>query len=197
MKNRNYLLLTCAILLPLAAVAASSGLVFGQACSVQVGSITITQQQLTVPLSTTCPVSGPLWAVGTATDTTTNTNLGTSNIILTPANTYFSGQLTFSIPSTSVGHMVEVQAQVYNSYVNGQYSGLIGAIAPTITISPSTYSSPSYSYPAAPSYSYPASCYNGYYYYNGYPYYYNGYPYYYYYNNGYYYYYNGYYYSCG
>jgi len=205
LKNRYYVLLAFTVLLPLAAVGASAGTVFGQSCGVQVGSMVASTQysggyyygqsnpyniQLTVPLSMNCPNTGtPLWAVGTAYDTVTNTNLGSNNIAMNWYNGY-SGQLMFTLPSSVVYHQLQVQIQVYNSYNNGQYSGLVASSSPTVTINSSS------SYQPTGSYSY----YNGYPngYYNGYYYYYYGYPSYYYYSQGYpYYYYSSPYYHYG
>lgn len=199
MKNRYYLLLAFALFLPFAAVAASTGTVFAQSCGVQVGSMGASTQysggnyygqnnlfniQLTVPISISCPASGAqLWAVGTAYDTVTNVNLGSNNVMMNWNNGYYSGQLAFIVPSFVVGHQLQVQIQVYNGYINGQYGGLVATSSLTVTINPSSY------YPATGSYSYyngyPNGCYNGYYYYYyGYPSYYpcySGYSYYHYY----------------
>ena len=204
LKNR-YLMLAFALLLPLATVAASTGTVFGQSCGVQVGSMVATTQysagnyygqnnpysiQLTVPISMSCPTSAQLWAVGTTYDTVTNANLGSNNIIMNANNGYYSGDLVFTVPSSVVEQQLQVQIQVYNSYNNGQYSGLVASSSPTVTINSSS------SYQPTGSYSY----YNGYPngYYNGYYYYYYGYPSYYYYSQGYpYYYYSSPYYHYG
>lgn len=229
LKNRYYVLLAFALLLPLTALAATAGTVFGQPCGLQVGSMGANTQypggyyygqnnpysiQLTVPLSISCPNSGSqLWAVGTIYDTVTNANLGSNNIAMNYNYGYYTGQLVFTLPMSAVAHQLQVQIQAYNSYNNGQFSGLVATSSPTVTINPSSYYQPtgSYSYYNG----YPNGYYNGYYYYYyGYPtyyyYYYNGYPYYsspyYHYSYPYYhygtscsngYYYNGYYYtSC-
>jgi len=202
LKNRYFLMLAFALLLPLAAVAASTGTVFGQSCGVQVGSMVATTQysggnyygqnnpyniQLTVPISMSCPTSAQLWAVGTTYDTVTNANLGSNNIIMNANNGYYSGDLVFTVPSSVVEQQLQVQIQVYNSYNNGQYGSLVATSSPTLTIQLSS------SYPSTGSYSnyngYQNGCYNGYYYYYGYSSYYscynsypyNSYPYYYYY----------------
>jgi hypothetical protein len=135
--------------------------------------------QLTVPISIGCPTTGgQLWALGYAYDTATGTNLGSNNIIMTFNNGIYSGNLVFNLPSSVVGHQLQIQIQVFNSYVNGQYGGLVATSSPTVTVNPSG------NYPSTGTYSYyngyPTGCYNGYYYYSysGYPYYYNyGYPY--------------------
>ena len=145
------------------------GTVAAQSCGVQVGSATTTTQspniQLIVPVSMTCTnASNPLWAVGTAYDTSTNANLDTNTVTMSSNNGYYSGQLVFTVPSSVAGHQVQVQVQVYNSYINGQYAGLVAATSPTLTVNAS--------YPAAYTYgSYASSCYYGYYYSNGIPYY--------------------------
>ena len=213
-------MLAFAILLPLAAAAASTGNVYGQNCGLQVGSMGATTQnsgsyygssypyniQLTVPITMSCNAGPQVWATGTAYDTVTNTNLGTYYVTMSSNNGYYSGQLVFNLPSSVVQHQLQVEIQVYNNYNNGQYSGLVASSSPTVTVNPSG------NYPSTGSYSYyngyPTGCYNGYYYYSysGYPYYYYGYPnyyscsssysypYYYYYSYPYYYHY-GYYWS--
>jgi len=209
LKNRYYMLLTFAILLPLAAVAAGTVPVYGQSCGLQVGSMVASTQnsgsysygtynvQLTVPMTMSCGNAGPqVWATGTAYDTVTNSNLGTNYAIMSGNNGYYSGQLVFNLPSSIVEHQLQVQIQVYNSYNNGQYSGLIATSSPTVTVHGNSpyYSSPQNSYYNG----YQTGCYNGYYYYSygGYPSYYYGYPNYYScsysYSYPYYYYYYGY-----
>ena len=133
MKMRYYPLLTLAILLPLAAVAATSGTVLAQSfCGVQVGSATASGQysagdyygpsnlwtiQLTVPISLSCPnTGGQLWAVGNVYDTVANSNLGSANIALNSNNGYYSGQLGFTLPPSVVGHLLQVQISVYSRW---------------------------------------------------------------------------------
>ncbi|HUK26991.1 MAG TPA: hypothetical protein VLV31_01090 [Candidatus Acidoferrales bacterium] len=204
MKTRYYPLLIFSILLPLAAVAASSGLVFAQSCPLQVGSISASQYsgssyyygqsssniQMTMPISLSCPFMGQLWAVGNVHDQVTNTNVGSNNIQLNSngAN-YYYGQLVISLPYSVVEHQLQVSVSVYNNNNNGQYGALVAQSSPTVTIHASSlynnYNN-QYNYPN----------YNNYPYYGSYPYYYNGYPSYYYYSSGYsYYYYPYYYYS--
>jgi len=135
---------------------------------------------LTVPISLSCSNAGNLlWAVGSVYDPVTNSNLGSNNIPMSWSNGYYSGQLVFAVPMSVVGHQLQVQIQVYNNYNNGQYSGLVAASSPTVTVNPSGYYQPSGSYGYYNGY--PNGYYNGYYYYyNGYPsnyYYYSGYPY--------------------
>jgi len=193
-------MLAFAILLPLAAAAASAGTVYGQNCGLQVGSMAATTQnsgsyygssypyniQLTVPMTISCNAGPEVWTTGTAYDTVTNTNLGTNYVTMSSNNGYYSGQLVFNLPSSVVGHQLQVQIQVYNNYNNGQYSGLVATSSPTVTVNPSgNYpSTGSYGYyNGYPSYSnsyyngYSTGCYNGYYYYSSGGYYYYGYPY--------------------
>ena len=157
MKKRHYLLLTVAILIPLAVIAASSGTTFAQSvCGLQIGSTSATTQysgsnygtynqwsvQMTVPISTTCPNigGGELWVVGNVFDTSANTNLGSANIALSPqANDYYSGQLVFTIPPYAVSHSLQLQLSAYSSYSNGQYSSLVATSTQTVTISSNSY----------------------------------------------------------
>lgn len=193
MKQRNYLLLTLAVLLPLAVMAAST--TYAQSlCGLQVGSASATTQyngssygmynnwgiQLTLPISTNCPnVGDQLFAVANAYDSTSNTNLGSANVAMTQSNGYFSGELVFTLPPSVVEHPLQIQISTYSSYANGQYQSLVGTATQTVTIHGNGYS---YSPPAA---------WNGYY--NSYPEscnYQNGYMYCYYPAGGYYYYYS-------
>jgi hypothetical protein len=202
---RYHVLLALAVLLPLAAAAASTGTVFAQSCGIQIGSVSATTQysgsyyygmnspwniQMTVPISTSCPnQGGQLWAVGNVYDTVANTNVGSNNIIMNMNNGYPSGQLVFTVPPSVIEHLLQVQISVYNSYNNGQYSGLVATSSPTVTIHSSSPSSYYYNAPSN-SYSYSNSYYNGNPtgYYNGYYYYSNNGNYYYYYPYSYYYY---------
>lgn len=201
MKTSHYTMLILAALLPLAAVAASSGMVFAQySCPLQVGSMSASMQnygnnaygssnsgnvQMTVPISMSCSYMGnQLWAVGTVYDTVTNQNLGSNNIVMSPNGGYYSGQLVFTLPYSVVEHLLQVQISVYSNYNNGQYSSLVASSSPTVTI----HTSMLYNYNNYNSYNYNGNQYyycNGYYYcsYNSY------YPSYYYYSNGYTYYY--------
>jgi hypothetical protein len=222
LKMRYYPLLLLAVLLPLAAVAASSSTVFGQSynCGVQVGSVAANTQysqgsyygqsgsynvQMTVPISTNCPGNGAqLWAVGNAYDTTSNSNVGSANVVMNSNNGYYAANLVFTLPSSIIEHLLQVQITVYNSYSNGQYAGIVATSSPTVTIHASSmYYPPSnsynngnnngYSYSNGYCNGYPCGYYNGYYYYSYqsnpyYYYYYNGYPYYYSYPYYYYYY---------
>ncbi|HUK27582.1 MAG TPA: hypothetical protein VLV31_04090, partial [Candidatus Acidoferrales bacterium] len=103
MKMRYYPLLLLAILLPLAVVAASSGLVFAQSsCPVQVGNAsavtTASGVQVTVPVSVNCANANTLFAVGNIYDMVTNSNLGSTSIAMNWNNGYYSGNLVFTVP---------------------------------------------------------------------------------------------------
>ena len=189
MKNRSYALLAFAMLLSTASIAVGAGNVFAQSCGIQVGSVAGFAQysgsyygsynpytiQLVVPLSLSCANSGnPLWAVGTVYDTITGTSLVSNNMAIGWTNGY-SGQLAFNLPTSVVGHLLQVQVQVYNSYSNGQYGGLVATASPTVVVNPGDYYEPATSYGYYNGY--PNGYYNGYYYQPGYP---SGY----YYNNG-------------
>lgn len=199
LKMSHYALLTLAVLLPLAAVAAS-GLVFAQySCPVQVSTASASTQyygsnaygsnnpyniQMTMPISMSCPYMGgtygQLWAVGNVYDTVANTNVGSNSIVMNSNGGYYSGQLAFTLPSSVVEHLLQVSISVYSSYNNGQYGSLVATSSSTVTIhSSALYNNNQYN--------------NNPYYsnYNNYPYssYYYGYPTYYYYQNGYMYYY--------
>ena len=179
LKTRYYPLLALAILIPLAAVAASNSLVFGQAsCAVQInGSASATvvnsnsyvynseSVQLTVPVGAGCPNMGSqLWATGTVYDPTVNANVGSANGVLNSNGGYYTGQVVFSLPLSVLEHQLQVSITVYDSAQNGEVDG---STSQTITIH-GTYNPPSSSY----GYTYPS-----YYYYNGgYYYYYNSYP---------------------
>jgi len=72
---------------------------------------------LIVPVTASCPsVSGPLYVVGDAYDTTTNTDLGSANAALIPANgpSTFNGQLSFTLPSVAQGDVVQITASIYS-----------------------------------------------------------------------------------
>jgi len=178
LKTQQYLLLTFAVLLSLGA-AGSSGSVLGQTCTVQMGSVSASSQynwssyytlnansnlELTVPAVLTCPYEGGQpWVVGNITETTTGTNLGSANTIMTSYGTYYSGQLGFTLPLSVVGQPLQFSISIYSGNNNGQYGPLIASNSPILTINPSNYwgqTSPSNGY------------YNGYsnycYYQNGY-----------------------------
>ena len=188
LKTCGYSVLVLALAIGIVATATSSSFVLAQPCSAIVGSPTVVVQQpyyysgnfqVTVPVSTSCSFFvGQLYATGTAYDTSYNTNLGTTSEVLTP--TYsgygYTGQLTFTFPTSAQSHSVQFSVSVYTSqngyYYGGPYGSLLAQTASTFVIAPSYYQSyPSYpTYPTYPTYpsnypSYPSytSTPNGYY----------------------------------
>ena len=121
------------MLLPLAAVAASSAPVFAQyACTGQVNYPTMSASQyspstyygsnnyygsngvaMTMSVSVSCPLAGQVSAVGYAHDSSTNTDLGSTNAILTKINGgYFNGQLVFYLPPSVQGHTLTIAVSI-------------------------------------------------------------------------------------
>jgi len=185
-----------------------------QPCQAQLGQPNVAMQQyysyggnlqLTLPVSASCSFyAGQVYATGSAYDTTYGTSLGTAQSVL--SSTYggygYTGQLTFTVPSSAQGHSVQLWVSIYsgqNGYYGGYYgSSLLAQASSTFVVNPiyqgyPTY--PSYSlypnYPTYPSYpSYPSyPQYPQYPQYPNYPGYYYGSPYYwFYYHGGYHYY---------
>src|SRR5208283_4315581 len=138
---------------------------------------------ITVPVSVSCSyISSPLYAVGTAYDSSDNSNVGTANAVLSPSyGGVFNGQLVFNLPASVQGHTVQVSVSIYNNGYNAPYYGQYnqyngGSVLTTAYISFQVYGSyypnnpyPTYpTYPTYPSYSnYPIRPYN-----NNYNYYY-------------------------
>jgi hypothetical protein len=210
-KACTYGLLVALLATGVIAIASTNSFVLAQPCEAQLGSPSVATQQyyyyggnfqVSVPVSATCSFyPGQLYATGTAYDTTYNTNIGSANTAL--SSTYggygFTGQLSFTLPSSAQYHSVQFTVSIYGTqngyyggYYNGYYGGaLLAQTSSTFVVSPSYYNQgyPSYPYyPAYPSYpNYP--------YYPSYHYYYPGSGYYY----GYYYhyYYGGHYNNCG
>jgi hypothetical protein len=214
-RKSTYAALILALLL--AVVAANSSLVLADPCTAQLSYPTTSLEQyygstiqVALPISATCSFyTGQLNVVGTAYDTTYNTNLGTANTVLSPtyaANT-FSGQLPFNLPSSSGTHTIQFTVSIYSSQSNYPspyyYTGsLLTTASATFVLGSSYYqtsyqnypiypTSPSYptypSYPYYPSYSYYTpynnQYHNSYYYYHNNWYFYNGGYYNYYHNN--------------
>jgi len=129
-RKRNYVLflaLTIAVL----AVCAGGSMVSADVCSASLsqpilsGAAYSSGESLLVPVSATCPsVGGPLYAIGDAYDTTTNTDLGSVNTALTPVNglSVFNGQLAFSPPPVSQSDNVQITVSIYSG-VFGTQSG--------------------------------------------------------------------------
>lgn len=75
---------------------------------------------MTMVVSVSCPLAGQVSAVGYVHDSSTNTDLGSTNVILTQVNGgYFNGQLVFYLPPSVQGHTLTVAVSIYNS--NGAY----------------------------------------------------------------------------
>ena len=162
------------------AVLTENPMVFAQPCQAQIGYPNISTLQyyganfqLTLPVSATCSYyQGQLYAIGTAYDTTYNSNIGTANSILTP--TYggngFTGQLQFTLPTSATSHSVQFSVSVYSTqsgFYGGYGSGYVLATASsTYLMSPSYYQVgyPSYPTPGYPVYPSPPGYYGGYYY---------------------------------
>ena len=160
------------------AVASGNSLVSAQACTAQLGSPTISPQQyygsnlqVTVPVSTTCSIyTNQLFVTGTAYDTTYNSNIGTTNTVLSaPYGGYgASGQLQFNLPASVVSHSVEFSVSIYSSqsaYYQPYYGGsLLTTTSEAFLLGPSYPYSPTYpTYPYSPTYTvyptYPSSNY--------------------------------------
>ena len=139
-RKRKYALLL-ALTIVVLAVAATNNLVSADPCSAYLsqpppgsGTSYSSSMSLIVPVSATCPsVSGPLYVVGDAYDTTTSTDLGSVNTPLTPVNgpSMFSGQLAFTLPPVAQGDVVQITASIYS----GVYSyAQVGPVLTTTTI---------------------------------------------------------------
>jgi hypothetical protein len=126
---------------------------------------------ITVPVSVSCAyISSPLYAVGTAYDSTDNSNVGTANAVLSPSyGGVFNGQLVFGLQPSVQGHTVQVSVSIYNNGYNVPYYGGYnyqnnGAVLTTAYISFQVYGNyypynqyPTYpTYPTYPSYTYPS-----------------------------------------
>lgn len=139
-RKRKYALLL-ALTIVVLAVAATNNLVSADPCSAYLsqppplsGAAYSSSTNLIVPVSATCPsVSGPLYVIGDAYDTTTNTDLGSVNTPLTAVNgpSMFSGQLAFTLPPVAQGDVVQITASIYS----GVYSyAQTGPVLTTTTI---------------------------------------------------------------
>jgi len=209
-----YALLATGLAVGVAGITTSNNFALAQPCQATLGSPNVSTQQyyyyngnfqVTVPVSASCSFyAGQLYATGTAYDTTFNTNLGSTSAVLT--STYggygYSGQLTFTFPTSTQSHSVQFSVSIYSSqggyYYGGPYGSLLAQTTSTFVVGPSYYQGyptyPYYSTPTYPTYpTYPSYPYYSYYpSYSYYPGYYNSY-YYYYHNGGWYYYGGGYY----
>ena len=183
-RKCSYTVLVLALTMSIFATAPYNELVSADACMAQLGSPITSMQQyynsnvgITVPVSAACSFFGyQLYAVGTAYDTSYNSNVGTANTGLSPVaggNT-FSGQLVFNLPASVQGHMVQFSVSIYNGqygyYNNAPYYGQYynsGSLLTTATVSyqvnsgyypnyPYYYNNPSYpNYPNYPYSNYP------------------------------------------
>jgi hypothetical protein len=165
-KTCNYALIILVLAIGLAVVATNNNLVSAQTCTAQLGSPNISMQQyyganfqVTLPVSATCPFYvGQVYAVGTAYDTTYNSNIGTANSALsaTYGGNSFSGQLQFNLPTSAESHSVQFSVSIYSSqsgYGQQYYGGaLLTTTSATFVVSPSYYQNGYQNYPYYPSY---------------------------------------------
>ena len=182
MKKRNLMILSLAFFLAVAAFGASSSPVFAQTpCVAQASYPVVSTAQynsniaVTVPVSASCSYTvGPLFAVGDAYDTSISTDLGTvSTGLSSVGGGSYTGQLLFSLPTSTLSHTVQFSVSIYNNY-NGQSGSPLATTSQSITIGSSTYQSYPYNY-CQSGYSYTGgTCYPSTYYsncnngYNGY-----------------------------
>jgi hypothetical protein len=209
-KTCKYGFIAVALIVGVLALATNS-FASAQTCTAQLDSPTASMQyygstfQVTLPVTAYCPFySNQLYAVGTAYDTTYNSNIGTTSANLSPTygGTSFTGQLQFSLPTSAEYHSVQFSVSIYSAQTGYGYpyygGGLLTTTSATFVIGPNAYQNYSY-YPGYPSYpitypaypSFPCSYYpwySGYPHYPGNNYYYHTYGYCYP-NSGYYYYY--------
>src|SRR5208282_3588808 len=181
MKKRNLVIFSLVFFLAAAVFSASSSPVFAQTpCIAQTSYPVVSTPQynsniaVTVPVSTSCSyIVGPLFAVGDAYDTTISTDLGTvSTGLSSVGGGSYTGQLLFSLPTSTLGHTVQFSVSIYNNN-NGQSGSPLATTSQSITIGASYYQSypysncqPGYAYAGGTCYpptSY-SNCYNGYYY---------------------------------
>ena len=115
-------------------VVSSASPVLADQCVVQLGNSSLSTTQLNynsnigiiVPIFVSCSSStNQLYAVGDAVDTSTNNDLGSVNTVLTPANGAYNGQLTFSLPSSIVGHPLQISVSVYGGFTYGFYGNVV------------------------------------------------------------------------
>ncbi|HKM51138.1 MAG TPA: hypothetical protein VJZ75_08165 [Candidatus Bathyarchaeia archaeon] len=192
MKKRNLVIFSLAFFLAAATFAATSSPVFAQTtCIAQASYPAVSTPQynsniaVTVPVSTSCSyIVGPLFAVGDAYDTTISTDLGTvSTGLSSVGGGSYTGQLLFSLPTSTQGHTVQFSVSIYNNN-NGQYGSPLATTSQSITIGSSYYQSYPYNYCQSgyaytggtcyPS-TYYSNCQSGYYYTGSSCYYYPGY----------------------
>src|SRR5208282_1913907 len=154
MKKRNLVIFSLAFFLAAATFAATSSPVFAQTtCIAQASYPAVSTPQynsniaVTVPVSTSCSyIVGPLFAVGDAYDTTISTDLGTvSTGLSSVGGGSYTGQLLFSLPTSTQGHTVQFSVSIYNNN-NGQSGSPLATTSQSITIGSSYYQSYPYNY---------------------------------------------------
>src|SRR5208282_1433718 len=143
------MVLSLALFLVAAIFSASSGPVFAQTpCIAQASYPAVSSPQgnynfaVTVPVSASCSYTvGSLYAVGDAYDTTISSDLGTvsTGLSLVGGGSY-SGQLLFSLPTSTLGHTVQFSVSIYNNY-NGQSGSPLATTSQSVTIGSSIYQS--------------------------------------------------------
>jgi hypothetical protein len=164
-ESCNYALIILVLATGLVVLATNNNFVLAQTCTAQLGSPIISTQlyygtsfEVTLPVSATCPFyPGQLYAVGTAYDTTYNSNVGTANSALsaTYGGYSFSGQLQFNLPTSAESHSVQFSVSIYSQqagYGQSNYGALLTTTSATFVVGPSYYQSGYPSYPYYPSY---------------------------------------------
>jgi hypothetical protein len=173
-KTLTYAVLVSVLAIGVLAVASGNSFAAAQQpCQVQLGSPNVSNQyyyyggnfQLTLPVSASCSYyAGQLYATGSAYDTNYGTSVGTTQAVL--SSTYggygYTGQLTFTLPTSASGHAIQFSVSVYGSqsgYYGGYYgTSLLTQTTSTFVVGPSYYQAypPSSTYPTYPSYTTPS-----------------------------------------
>jgi hypothetical protein len=132
------IMLLAFVIAAVVSVAVNVNTVAAEPCTVQLGysSLSTTQYYynsnvgITVPVSVSCSsVSGQLYAVGDAYDTSVNTDLGSVNTVLTSVyGGTFNGQLLFSLSSSILSHPVMITVSIYSGSPYGYGSGGNGSL---------------------------------------------------------------------
>src|SRR5208282_2589632 len=142
MKKSNLVIFSLVFFLAAAVFAASGSPVFAQTpCIAQASYPAVSTPQynsnfaVTVPVSASCSnIGGPLFAVGDAYDTSISTDLGTvSTGLSSVGGGSYTGQLLFSLPTSTLGHTVQFSVSIYNNN-NGQYGSPLATTSQSITI---------------------------------------------------------------
>jgi len=140
MRTCNFRILL--LVLIMAAVALGNNPVSADPCAITLSTSALMAQNynyynsyigVITPVSATCSfVGGQLYAVGDATDTSTNSHVASANTALVSGygvSTY-TGQLVFSLPSTVIGHSLQISVSIYNGVI-GSYMASAPALATT------------------------------------------------------------------